>query len=635
MTNLEKIFELFGELRIGVLGDFCVDAYWILDLSEQEYSIETGKPTESVIVQRYSLGGGANIVANLASLGAGSIHAFSLVGNDLFGHALEKQLAQLNVDCSGMIVQEINWQTPVYCKRYADGEELERIDIGRSNIISTESERRLLLALDSMISDLDILIFNGQLSRGVSSSAIFDHLLRLAEGQNRCSILLDFRSLPAHFENMFVKLNAHEAAMANGEPCDLAIAIPEEKAKEYAVQIYQRSRRPVMVTRGERGLLIYDGERHFIVPGIQLLKPIDPVGAGDTTIAAWAVCLASGVPLTQAAELATLAAGVTVQKLQQTGTASPEEILAFAVQAEYIYHPEVAQNLRQARYLKGTQIEIVRNRENRGHVQHAVFDHDGTISVLREGWEPVMEAMMIRAILGEQFMDAAEFDYQRILASVREFIDISTGIQTILQMQALVDMVTEFGFVPKRAILTATEYKKIYNDALMKQVNVRKERLERRELDVNDFIVKGAVDLLNALCSQGVKLYLASGTDEEDVKAEAEILGYAPLFEGRIYGASGDISKYSKKLVIDRIITGNNLQGPELITFGDGPVEIRETKKRGGIAVGVASDEVRRWGLNQVKRTRLIRAGADYIVPDFSQTSVMTQHILDGFTFSE
>ena len=339
--------------------------------------------------------------------------------------------------------------------------------------------------------------------------------------------------------------------------------------------------------------------------------------------------------MTQAAELATLAAGVTVQKLQQTGTASPEEILAFAVQAEYIHHPEVAQNLRQARYLKGTQIEIVRNRENTGHFQHAVFDHDGTISVLREGWEPVMEAMMIRAILGEQFMDAAEFDYQRILASVREFIDISTGIQTILQMQALVDMVTEFGFVPKRAILTATGYKKIYNDALMKQVNVRKERLERRELDVNDFIVKGAVDLLNALCSQGVKLYLASGTDEEDVKAEAEILGYAPLFEGRIYGASGDISKYSKKLVIDRIITGNNLQGPELITFGDGPVEIRETKKRGGIAVGVASDEVRRWGLNQVKRTRLIRAGADYIVPDFSQTSVMTQHILDGFTFSE
>ena len=220
--------------------------------------------------------------------------------------------------------------------------------------------------------------------------------------------------------------------------------------------------------------------------------------------------------MTQAAELATLAAGVTVQKLQQTGTASPEEILAFAVQAEYIYHPEVAQNLRQARYLKGTQIEIVRNRENRGHVQHAVYSTTTErFQYCAKAGSLLMEAMMIRAILGEQFMDAAEFDYQRILASVREFIDISTGIQTILQMQALVDMVTEFGFVPKRAILTATEYKKIYNDALMKQVNVRKERLERRELDVNDFIVKGAVDLLNALCSQGVKLYLASGTDEE------------------------------------------------------------------------------------------------------------------------
>jgi hypothetical protein len=56
-----------------------------------------------------------------------------------------------------------------------------------------------------------------------------------------------------------------------------------------------------------------------------------------------------------------------------------------------------------------------------------------------------------------------------------------------------------------------------------------------------------------------------------------------------------------------------------LVTFGDGPVEIRETKRRGGFTVGVASDEVRRFGLNARKRTRLIRAGADIVVPDFSQ----------------
>ncbi|HEY9593499.1 MAG TPA: hypothetical protein VHE79_03420, partial [Spirochaetia bacterium] len=56
-----------------------------------------------------------------------------------------------------------------------------------------------------------------------------------------------------------------------------------------------------------------------------------------------------------------------------------------------------------------------------------------------------------------------------------------------------------------------------------------------------------------------------------------------------------------------------------VVTFGDGPVEMRETKRRGGIAVGVASDELRRFGWNMRKRARLIRAGADLVVPDFAQ----------------
>jgi len=68
----------------------------------------------------------------------------------------------------------------------------------------------------------------------------------------------------------------------------------------------------------------------------------------------------------------------------------------------------------------------------------------------------------------------------------------------------------------------------------------------------------------------------------------------------------------------------NRLKGAQLCCFGDGPVELRETRKQGGIAVGVASDEVRRFGLNMEKRTRLVKAGADVIVPDFSQASALS-----------
>jgi len=121
------------------------------------------------------------------------------------------------------------------------------------------------------------------------------------------------------------------------------------------------------------------------------------------------------------------------------------------------------------------------------------------------------------------------------------------------------------------------------------------------------------------LREKGVKLYLASGTDRADVAAEAESLGYAELFDGGIYGSLGNVATHCKRLVIDRIVIENKLQGSELAVFGDGPVEMRECRKREGVAVGIASDEIRRHGLNMEKRTRLINAGAHVIVPDFSQ----------------
>lgn len=80
-------------------------------------------------------------------------------------------------------------------------------------------------------------------------------------------------------------------------------------------------------------------------------------------------------------------------------------------------------------------------------------------------------------------------------------------------------------------------------------------------------------------------------------------------------------------MVVERIIRENNLSGPELACFGDGPVEIRETKKRNGIAIGVASDEVRRYGLNLKKRERLIKAGADLIIPDYSQAEKLLSYL--------
>ena len=153
-------------------------------------------------------------------------------------------------------------------------------------------------------------------------------------------------------------------------------------------------------------------------------------------------------------------------------------------------------------------------------------------------------------------------------------------------------------------------------------VKGREGKLEKDDLSVEDVTLKNAIPFLIKLHDAGVKLYLTSGTDVEDVRKEASCLGYGHLFEGGIFGSVGDLNKEAKKIVLDKIldIIGESETG-QIVTFGDGPVEIRETHKRGGITIGVASNEIKRYGLNQTKRTRLIKAGADIIVPDFSQSS--------------
>jgi phosphoglycolate phosphatase-like HAD superfamily hydrolase len=234
-----------------------------------------------------------------------------------------------------------------------------------------------------------------------------------------------------------------------------------------------------------------------------------------------------------------------------------------------------------------------------------------------------MEPMMVRAILGKQYDLVGETEFERVRESVKQFIDRTTGIQTLVQMQGLADLVRKSGFVSSNEILDEHGYKHIFNVELLDRVKARVDKLNRGELKASDFQIKNAQLLMEELHGRGVKLYLASGTDEADVIAEAEAMGYAHFFEGRIFGAVGKVDVEAKKVVLENIIRENNLSGHEFATFGDGPVEMRETQRRGGLCIGVASDELRRFGLNLSKRRRLIRAGADIIIPDYSQLAAL------------
>jgi rfaE bifunctional protein kinase chain/domain len=617
--RISEILARIKNVKVAVYGDFCIDAYWLLDPRGSEVSLETGLQAQAVAKHYYSLGGASNVVANLAALEPASIQVIGVVGNDIFARELTRQLEELGVDTTCLVVQKDNFDTVTFGKPYLEGKELPRMDFGFFNKRTEATDEALLDGIKNALKTADALIFNQQVPGSITNESFIDSANELFGKFRDKIVLLDSRHYGSKFRDIYRKTNDLEAAQLNNVEVKLDDVLTLADVKKYAGNLYRQFNKPVFLTRGSRGIITIDADGYHEVPGIQILKKIDIVGAGDTVTSALALCLGAGVRPDEAAEFANVAAAVTVQKLFQTGTASGPEILEIGKDADYIYQPELASDRRGARYLDDTEIELCWESMPQARIKHAVFDHDGTVSTLRQGWEQVMAPVMIRAILGDKYKTADETLYHQVRNRVLDYIDQSTGIQTIVQMEALVEMVKEFGLVPGDEIRDKFGYKEIYNVALMELVNKRIEKFKRGELDIHDYTIKGVLQFLEALRNKGIKLYLASGTDCDDVVAESKALGYAELFDGGIYGSVGDIAKYSKKMVIEKIMTENDLQGPELAVFGDGPVEMRECRKRDGIAVGIATDEIRRHGLNPEKRTRLVKAGAHIIVPDFSQ----------------
>jgi rfaE bifunctional protein kinase chain/domain len=624
--QLQKVLEDISSVKIAVVGDFCLDAYWFIDESKSEISLETGQLTRPIKQQRYSLGGAGNVTNNLTAMGVKDVRAFGVIGPDPFGTEMVKVMQENGINPENLIIQEQNWSTHVYTKPYVADVEQNRIDFGNFNCLSEETADKLIQRLKTEIPEVDLIIINQQVLSGIHTEYFRKQIVEVIQLFPGKIFIVDSRNYSAGYDGAYRKMNDTEAAVLCGFKKDTNDVVLYSEVREAALQLYKRFGRPVFITRGERGSVIVDGNGVTDIYGLMIISKVDTVGAGDSYLAGAASALAAGCDMVVAGEIGSYVAGVTVQKLFQTGTATPEEILQIGADPDFVYKPELAEDIRHAQYLNDSEIEVVNELPHQLNISHAIFDHDGTISTLREGWEQIMVPMMIKAILGEHFQDADEAIYHKVHDRVIDFVDKTTGIQTLVQMKGLVDLVREFGLVPEEQILDEFGYKQIYNDELLKMVRVREAKLSRGELSLEDVTLKNAVKLLETLHKSGVTLYLASGTDEVDVKNEARILGYDHLFEGGIYGAVGDVKKEAKKIVLDRILNDiGDAKTGQVAAFGDGPVEIRETRKRGGITVGIGSNEVKRHSLNENKRSRLIKAGADIIIPDFSQLPKLLQ----------
>jgi len=254
-------------------------------------------------------------------------------------------------------------------------------------------------------------------------------------------------------------------------------------------------------------------------------------------------------------------------------------------------------------------------------ISHVLFDFDGTLSLIRQGWPEVMIPMFVEMLpvrSGE-----TDADLQRL--ALDDVMRLN-GKQTIYQMIRLAERIRERGGQAREPLW----YKQEYLRRLGERIRHRIDGLRSGSIRPDDLLVHGARSMLERISAMGLPMYLASGTDEPFVKSEAQLLDVARYFGHRIYGALDDYQNFSKMIVNTRILRENEISGSGLLSFGDGFVEIEDTKGVGGLTVAVASDEAHN-GSGRVdpwKRERLLGVGADVVIPDFRDAAPLLDCLL-------
>jgi len=336
--NLERLDQLlarFPDLTILVIGDFFLDKYLLIDRSRAEVSLETGLEAHQVVEVRSSPGAAGTVTSNLRAMGV-HVVAVSVVGDDGEGFDLLRGLHSRGVDVEGLVIRPDRF-TPTYTKpmlREADGSEHEsnRLDITNRTPLPEDAEDEVIRRLRGLMPQVHGVIIADQVTEddcGVITENVREELMALAQTYPMVAFTADSRARIGLYHDVILKPNAREALTAVGQPIT---ADPDPVADRAQIEaagsrLYRRSGQPVFLTLGSEGILAFHQDGPTLVPAVKVRGPIDIVGAGDAALAGLTSALCAGATVPEAAEIACLAAGVTIRQIGTTGTASRRQIV--------------------------------------------------------------------------------------------------------------------------------------------------------------------------------------------------------------------------------------------------------------------------------------------------------------------
>jgi len=329
-SRLIEILESIKSLDVAVIGDYALDVYWYADMTLSELSRETPHYTRPIIRETYSPGASGNICCNVKDLGVRKVFAVTVLGRDWRGQILMDKLREKGVLLNHVITSServtSTYIKPILCG-FDSQQEDSRLDFINYHPLSEDLESRILSEIQAAVSSVDVLIIEDQMTQnGIITDNIREVLIKTAEENPEKVFIADSRRNIGLFKNMVLKPNKMEAVKAIDQSRDPS-TVTEEEIIEIGRELQKRAKRPVYITLSSEGALLITESGFEKIPAVRTEPPIDPVGAGDTFIAAAGASLAAGATPLEAGIIANLAASVVIKKLNITGTASPREIL--------------------------------------------------------------------------------------------------------------------------------------------------------------------------------------------------------------------------------------------------------------------------------------------------------------------
>ncbi len=324
------LIDRFSDVRTAVFGDFFLDKYLDVDPDLQETSVETGMPAHQVVGIRHAPGAAGTVVNNLAALGAKEIHAIGLIGDDGEGYELQRDLTRLG--CLTQYLHVVPGRaTPTYLKprdikHPGPTGEHPRYDTKNRTPLPEALANQLLQSLETVCTQVDAVIVLDQVEEhdcGVVHSKTIDQLPELADRFRRVQFWADSRSRIHRFRGVAVKCNRYEAVFGRAAADDTVLTF--DRLHEAVERFRRQLSAPLLVSCGADGMLVY-GDSLRRVPTVSVEGPIDPTGAGDSTMAGCALARAVGATWEEAALLGNLTASRTIRRLGTTGTCSRPEL---------------------------------------------------------------------------------------------------------------------------------------------------------------------------------------------------------------------------------------------------------------------------------------------------------------------